>query len=280
MGFFQGIKSFFSTSIIHTKDVNFTIGTLIALVLAFVITNQILLFIRRLLTQKLPVADKLKFASVFQFVKYFVYLIVIMFTLNASGVNISVLITASAALFLGLGFALQQLFQDIIGGLMIILDQSLRVGDVIEIEKRVGKVTEINLRSTRVVTRNERVMIVPNHKFMSEILFNWTQNNDIVREDISVGVAYDTDIELARKILLEIANADPRVLKKPKAHVFFENFAESRLDFTLYVYVTDSFAVPSLKSDIRFEINKNFKSHNIRIPYPQHDVFIHNSSNR
>ncbi len=273
---FEKIKAFFGTSIIHTKDVNFTLGTLFALIIAFIITNYLLRFIRLLITRKLPIMDKVKFISLFQFIKYFVYILVIMFTLNASGVNVSVLITASAALFIGLGFALQQLFQDVIAGVMIILDQSLRVGDVIEIEKRVGKVTEINLRTTRVVTRNERVLVVPNHKFMNEVLFNWTQNHNVVREDILVRVAHGSDVELVRQILLEIANKDPRVEKKPKAHVFFENFGESSLDFTLYIYVTDSFAVLSLKSDIRFEIDKKFKIHNIKIPLPQREIYINN----
>lgn len=275
MSLFEKLKAFFGASIIHTKDVNFTIGALIALIIAFVVTNYLLRFIRILVTRKLPLVDRVKFVSIFQFIKYFVYIIVVMFTLNASGVNVSVLITASAALFIGLGFALQQFFQDIIAGITIIIDQSLRVGDVIEIEKRVGKVTEINLRSTRVVTRNERVMVVPNHKFMTEILFNWTQNNNIVREDILVYVAYGSDIELVRKILLDIANSDPRVLKKPKAHVFFEDFGDSKLEFILYVYVTDSFAVPSLKSDIRFEIDKKFKIHDIKIPFPQREIYVH-----
>lgn len=184
------IIDLFGLSIIKTNDVNLTVGAVIALVVAFMLTSYILKFVSKVITRNIPIEDKNKFVSIFQFVKYLVYLFVIMFTLNASGVNISVLLTASAAIFLGLGFALQQLFQDLISGILIILEQSLKVGDIIEVEGKVCRVEKISLRSTKAVTRNQRVMIIPNHKFLSDVLFNWTQNSTIIRESVEVGVAY------------------------------------------------------------------------------------------
>ena len=192
------IIDLFGLSIIKTKDVNLTVGALIALVVAFMLTSYILKFVSKVITRNIPIEDKNKFVSIFQFVKYLVYLFVIMFTLNASGVNISVLLTASAAIFLGLGFALQQLFQDLISGILIILEQSLKVGDIIEVEGKVCRVEKISLRSTKAETRNQRVMIIPNHKFLSDVLFNWTQNSTIIRESVEVGVAYGSDTELVK----------------------------------------------------------------------------------
>jgi len=261
-------------SIIKTEKINFTLGALLAILLSFVITTIVLTFIRKVITKRLPEEDKNKFVSIFQFVQYLVYVFVIMFTLNASGVDISVLLTASAAIFIGLGFALQQLFQDLISGILIILDQSLHVGDIIEIEGRVCRVEKISLRSTRAITRNNRVMIIPNHKFLSDILFNWTQNNQEIREHLPVGVAYGSDTALVEKVLLAAVIQHPKVFKSPSPVVFFEDFADSSLNFSVYFYVDDSFVSPKIKSDLRFEIDRQFRLNKISIPFPQRDVHV------
>ena len=264
----------FSLSLIKTKDVNLTVGAVVALILAFVVTSFVLKFIRKFITRKLPSEDKNKFVSIFQFIQYLVYLFVIMFTLNASGVNISVLLTASAAIFLGLGFALQQLFQDLISGILIILDQTLHVGDIIEIEDKVCRVEKISLRSTKAVTRNQRVMVIPNHKFLTDVLFNWTQNSSVIRESVDVGVAYGSDTELVKKLLIACAKSNASVLKQNEPLVLFENFGDSSLDFTLYFYVDDAFSSPRVKSELRFEIDKQFRANNVLIPFPQRDLHI------
>ncbi|RDI53697.1 mechanosensitive ion channel family protein [Flavobacterium glaciei] len=270
------IIDLFGLSIIKTKDVNLTVGALIALVVAFMLTSYILKFVSKVITRNIPIEDKNKFVSIFQFVKYLVYLFVIMFTLNASGVNISVLLTASAAIFLGLGFALQQLFQDLISGILIILEQSLKVGDIIEVEGKVCRVEKISLRSTKAVTRNQRVMIIPNHKFLSDVLFNWTQNSTIIRESVEVGVAYGSDTELVKEILISCAKNNSNTLDDCEPIVMFENFGDSSLDFAVYFFVDDAFTVLRVKSELRFEIDKQFRINNITIPFPQRDVHFLN----
>lgn len=274
MDFFETVEEIFSFSLIKTDSINFTFGALVALFIAFLVTSLVLKFVRKVITKQLPEDDKNKFVSIFQFVQYLVYVFVVMFTLNVSGVNISVLLTASAAIFIGLGFALQQLFQDLISGILIILDQSLHVGDIIEIEGKVCRVEKISLRSTRAVTRNQRVMIIPNHKFLSDILFNWTQNNHEIREQISVGVAYGSDTHLVEKVLLASVSHHPKVLKSPSPVVFFEDFADSSLSFSVYFFIDDSFGAPKIKSDLRFEIDKQFRINKISIPFPQRDVHV------
>lgn len=274
MEIFEKLKDIFGLSLIKTDDVNLTLGAIIALILAFIITSYFLKFVRKFITRNLPPEDKNKFVSIFQFVQYLVYLFVIMFTLNASGVNISVLLTASAAIFLGLGFALQQLFQDLISGILIILDQSLRVGDIIEIDGKVCRVEKISLRSTKAVTRNLRVMVIPNHKFLTDILFNWTQNSEIIRENIEVGVAYGSDTELVKRILIDCVSRHESVLKNPEPVVMFENFGDSSLDFAVYFFVNDAFTVPRVKSELRFEIDRQFRLNKITIPFPQRDVHL------
>ena len=274
MELFDKLKDILGLSLIKTEDINVTIGALIAVIIAFFISSLALKIIRKLITRNLPVEDTNKFISIFQFIKYLVYVFVIMFALRISGVDISVLLTASAAIFIGLGFALQQLFQDLIAGVLIILDQSLKVGDIIEIDGKVGRVQKISLRSTRAYTRNERVMIIPNHMFMDDLLFNWTQNNNIIRDNVSVGIAYGSDTELAKKLLLESTQVIKEILTEPKPNVLFDEFGDSSLNFSVNFYVNDAFSVQRIKSDLRFEIDKQFREHKISIPFPQRDLHI------
>lgn len=273
----ETLKDFLHYKLIDTEKTDITVLTVLLLILALVITAVLLRVARVIITRKLPEDDKNKFISFFQFIRYLIFIFVVIYTLHVSGVNMTPILTASAALLVGLGFALQQLFQDIISGVLMILDQSLHVGDIVEVDGKVGKVQEIKLRTTRVVTRNDRVMVIPNHKFMMETLFNWTQNSTINREQVDVGVAYGSDVDMVRKVLLECADAAPGVLDTPKPIVLFEDFADSSLNFSLYFYVDNGMQSPNIKSELRFRIDKAFKENKITIPFPQRDIHIKNN---
>ena len=187
--------------------VSITVGMIILVILSFLITSVVLRILRSFITSKLVDEDRMKFISVFKFVKYIVYVVVVLITLSSFGIDVTVVLAASAALFVGLGLALQELFQDVIGGIFIILDKSLLVGDVIEMEGRVARVFEIKLRTTRALTRDDKVMIIPNHKFISDTVYNYTQNHKTTRESVKVGVSYGSDVEKVREVLLECARA-------------------------------------------------------------------------
>lgn len=261
------------------NTVKITVGLILLVVFAFVITSIVLRLIRSFITGKLAQQDKHKFISVFKFIKYFVYLVVILITLSSAGINITILLTASAALFVGIGLALQELFQDIIGGVFIILDKSLLVGDVIEMEGRVGRVFEIKLRTTRALTRDDKVMIIPNHKFISDVIYNYTQNHATTREGVQVGVAYGSDTQKVKEVLLKCARENENVVESPEPFVLFEDFGDSALIFSLHFYVTDSFVDPKIKSELRFKIDEEFRRNNISIPFPQRDVHFYPSQN-
>ena len=129
---------------------------------------------------------------------YSIYLIVILITLDTVGVNVTAIFAASAALLVGIGLALQTLIQDVISGIFILADQTVHVGDIIQVDGQIGKVENIMLRTTRAVTRDNKVLIIPNHKFLTSILYNWTENGTLTRESISLGVSYDTNISRYR----------------------------------------------------------------------------------
>ncbi len=232
------------------RSINVTVGLLIILSIAFVITGFGLKWLGLFFTRKMNQDDKLKFISVFQFIKYTVYVIVVLITISASGIDITILITASAALFVGLGLALRELFQDVIGGIFIIVDKSLSVGDIIEVGGKTGKVIEIKLRTVRAITREDKIVIIPNHKFINDIIYNYTQNHKTTREKVDVGVAYGSDVQLVTKVLEEVTSNQKGVLKNSKPFVLFEDFGDSALLFSLNFFIADSFFDPKRYSCI------------------------------
>lgn len=270
----QDIIDFLTFRIINTDSIKFTVYQLILLIIALFFTGIILKFLRKIMTRKLPQEDKNKFISIFQFAKYVIYVLVIVFTLQTSGVNMNVFLTASAALFVGVGFALQTFFQDIISGVLMILDQSLHVGDIIEVDGKVGEVREIKLRTTRMVTRNDRVMVIPNHIFMTDPLFNWTQNTTTNREQVSVGVAYGSNVQLVKQVLEDCVKDVEGVVENQPITVLFEDFADSSLNFSVYFYVYNGMKSPKIQSDIRFKIDEAFRKNDIAIPFPQRDIHV------
>ena len=174
----------------------------------------------------------------------------------------------------GIGLALQTLFQDIISGVFILVDQSLHVGDIIELEGKVGRVVEIKLRTTRAVTIDNKVLVIPNHLYLTNSLYNWTQNGTSTRESVTVGVAYGSDVQLVKRLLLQAATSHPNVLKTPEPSVLFTDFGDSALNFKVVFTLNDSFKAQFPSSDIRFEIDRLFREHNISIPFPQRDIHI------
>ena len=171
------------------NKINITIGLLLLVVISLLGVSFILRSIRVLYTKKLDELDKLKFISVFKFIKYVIYIVVLFIILGTAGVNITPILAASAFLMVGIGLALQDLFQDVLGGVFIILDKSLSVGDIIEVDSKVGRVMEIQLRTTRTITQDDKIIIIPNHKFLTDSIYNFTQNQKTTRENVSVGVA-------------------------------------------------------------------------------------------
>lgn len=260
------------------NSIHVTVGLLLLLSFAFIATSFVLKILRKLFTRKMGQEDRLKFISIFKFIKYLAYLVVILVTMSAAGIDVTVILTASAALFVGLGLALQELFQDIIAGILIMLDKSLQVGDIVDVDGKVGKVFEIKLRTTRAITRDDKIVIIPNHKFISNTIYNYTQNHKTTRERVQVGVAYGSDVALVSKLLEEAVLEEKSVLKNPKPFVLFEDFGDSALLFSINFYINDSFSDPRIKSNIRYAIDKKFRQNNVTIPFPQRDVYLYQKS--
>ena len=272
------IKDFLNYEIFHfgseKEPIVLTVGLLLFVLFVLVITSFILKFIRKIVTKKLPYEDEVKFISVFSFAKYFVYIVILFITLDSIGFNITAVFAASAALLVGVGLALQTLIQDIISGVFIFIDQTVHVGDIIELEGKVGRVEEIKLRTTRAVTIDNKVLIIPNHKYLTSTLYNWTQNGTITRESVEVGVAYGSDINLVKDLLIQAVSNHESILKEPEPTVLFTSFGDSSLNFKVVFTLNDSFQAGVPKSEVRFEIDRLFRENNITIPFPQREITI------
>lgn len=256
------------------EKVHISVRAILVALVTLIIASYLIKFLYKLITRKLPQEDKVKFISLFSYIKWFIYVAVLLVTFSNMGINVTAIFAASAALLVGVGLALQTFFQDIISGIFILVDQSVHVGDIIEIDGKVGRVEEIKLRTTRAVTFDNKVLVIPNHLYLTNILYNWTENGTATRENVEVGVAYGSDTELVKKLLIEVADENKDVFKNPEPLVLFTNFGDSSLDFKLIFTLNDSFKSGIPKSDIRFAIDKKFRDHDISIPFPQRDVHL------
>jgi small-conductance mechanosensitive channel len=270
----EKLKNFLNYSFNYNDHISISVKSLLILFVVILLVSFLLKLFRKYVQKKLQEQDQNKFDTVFSFAKWLLYIIIFLITLQSSGVEITALFAASAALLIGVGLALQTFFQDIISGIFIIMDQSVHVGDIIELDGKVGRVDEIRLRTTRAVTIDNKVLVIPNHLYLTNSLFNWTQNGTTTRESVEVGVAYGSDVELVKELLIQAASSHPKVLQFPEPLVLFTNFGDSALNFKLVFTLNDSFQAAIPKSDIRFSINKLFKENNIAIPFPQRDVHI------
>jgi small-conductance mechanosensitive channel len=273
----EKLKTFLNYTFSFSEEIHISVKSILVVIAVLFATSIILKLLRKLITRNLPANDKVKFVSLFSYSKWFIYVIILLMVFNNMGVNVTAIFAASAALLVGVGLALQTLFMDIISGVFILVDQTVHVGDIIELDGKVGRVEEIKLRTTRAVTRDNKVLVIPNHQYLTNSLYNWTENGSETRENVEVGVAYGSDIHLVKKLLMDVANNHPAVLDDPGPLVLFTNFGESSLDFKLVFTLNDSFMAAIPQSDIRFEIDKVFKEHNITIPFPQRDVHLYNN---
>ena len=270
----ENTNDFLNRHLEFGNGIHISIWDLLIVATVIFVTTIFLRLILRLITRRLPPDDKSKFNVVFGYFRWLVYVVILMITLHTVGINVTAVFAASAALLIGVGLALQTLFQDIISGVFILIDQSVHVGDIIEIEGKVGRVEEIKLRTTRAVTIDNKVLIIPNHLYLTNSLYNWTQNGTSTRESVTVGVAYGSDVQLVRKLLIQAASTHEEVLSAPEPTVVFMDFADSSLNFKIVFTINDSFKAQFPKSDIRFEIDRLFRENNVTIPFPQRDVHL------
>ena len=211
-----------------------------------------------------------------QLVRYIIYIIAVLAALQTLGINMTLIWGGAAALLLGVGLGLQQTFNDFFSGVLLLLERSVEVGDVVDVGGLVGTVRQIGLRTSKIQTRDNIMVIVPNSKLVVDNVVNWSHNDKNARFYVAVGVAYGSDTELVRELLTKVAREHDRVHTFPAPFVRFKEFGDSSLNVEMHFWSSEHIPIEDVKSDLRFTIDQAFRENNVSIPFPQRDVWFRN----
>lgn len=213
-----------------------------------------------------------------QLAKYFVYTIATILIVRSFGVDLNLFLTGTAFLLVGVGLGLQHIFSHYFSGFLLLFEGSVKVGDIIEIqnlngeENFVAKVVSINLRTSKIETRDGKVLIVPNSKLTHESVNNWSYGSQLTRFMIKVTVKYGTDLELVKEILIRCAKGHPHVTEQREVIVRLLDFGRDGIELDVVFWAEQNFYIEIHKSDIRFAIEHEFRKYGIEFPHKQIEV--------
>ncbi len=226
---------------------------------------------------RLNLAAGPKFA-IGRFATYLFFLGGLFVGVQSLGVNLDSLVIFGGALGVGVGLGLQNVVQNFVAGLILLVEQPIRIGDRIETAGILGDVVKIAARSTWIRTNDNVVIIVPNNQFIDNSVTNWTANDPNVRISLDVGVAYASDPQLVRTLLLDAADKHPDVLTDPAPDVIFTEYGDNSINFKLRIWTAEHAHTPAtLKSDLYFALFQSFAEKGIELPFPQRDLHIRSS---
>ena len=244
-------------------------------VIAYIIGRLISRLIRKRILSRVKI-DRGTKEAISSVIGYLIAGIGFLIVLRSVGINLSSFTVIAGVLGIGVGFGLQNIASNFISGITLLLEQPLKVGDLVEVDDLRGIVEKISIRSTVVRTLDNIFVIVPNQKFIENNIINWSYRDKKCRVHIPVGVAYGSDTTLVTEALLAAARRHPRVLTQPTPKVWFNEFGDSSLNFSLLVWVDDPPSIPQIKSDLNFSIENELNLRDINIPFPQRDLHIKN----
>lgn len=201
--------------------------------------------------------------------------VAILMAIDFVGIDLTALAVFSGAAGLSIGFGLQKTFGNLIAGLILLMDRSIKPGDVIVVSDTFGTVSKIGVRAVSVLTRDGKEHLIPNELLMTQEVENWSYSSRHVRLHIPVGVSYASDIALAQRLMIDAANASPRVLKTPAPTVWMTGYGDSSVDHEILIWIIDpEDGVGNVQSDILNRLWVSFKENGIDIPFPQRDIHV------
>jgi small-conductance mechanosensitive channel len=276
----ETLNNILNFEILSLGDYTIKVSKFVIILLIILATKIVLWAIRKALFRKskFRTIDTGTSYAIFQIIKYVLYVIAIGFILENIGIKVTLLLAGSAALLVGVGLGLQQTFNDIISGLILLTERSIKIDDVLEIDGDIVKIQSIGLRTSKALNRDDISIIIPNSLITTSKVINWSHQSQKARFKIDVGVAYGSDVDLVIKILEESAFEHPEVFNRENVEARLMNFGNSSLDFQLLFFSKNIFRINKAKSDIRRIINKKFAENNITIPFPQMDLHFKSNS--
>ncbi|QCI15031.1 mechanosensitive channel MscK [Pseudomonas putida] len=249
------------------------LGALVIVGITFALAGNLPGLLEVLVLSRLNLAQGSAYATT-TLLSYTIVGVGIVSTLSTLGVSWDKLQWLVAALSVGLGFGMQEIFANFISGIMILFERPVRIGDTITIGNLSGTVSKIRIRATTITDFDRKDIIVPNKTFITGQLINWSLTDTVTRVTLKLGIDYGSDLDLVRELLLKGAHENPRVLKDPEPIVYFLNFGESSLDHELRMHVRDLGDRNPTLDEINRYINREFKAHGIKISVRQVEVFL------
>jgi small-conductance mechanosensitive channel len=272
----ETLKNVLEFEIFSLSNYVIKVSDLVSILIILAITKLSLWLIKKALFRKYKFrkTDPGTTYALYQIIKYVIWVMAIGLLLETIGVKVTLLLAGSAALLVGVGLGLQQTFNDIISGIILLSERSIKIGDVLEIDGDVVKIEGIGLRTSKALNRDDISIIIPNSLITTSKVINWSHQSKKTRFKIDVGVAYGSDVDKVIKILEESAYEHPEVSNRDLVEARLMNFGNSSLDFELLFFSKNIFRIGKAKSDIRRIINKKFAENKITIPYPQMDLHL------
>lgn len=258
------------------EQVVITVRSVILIIVGIIIARLINYLIRRVLKGyfKKREVDVGRSYTVLTLVKYLIYSLAFLTIINFIGINLNYLLAGSAALLVGVGLGLQNTFNDVFSGIILLVDGAIEVGDVLLIDGKRKRVKYIGIRTSRLEDYNNHIHIIPNSELVNNKVDNLSDNNVPVRFNIPVSVSYKSDIKKVEQVLLEVIRPYNKYKMNYTPSVFLKNYGDSSVDFVLHFYSEDPFFIEKTLSDIRKEIFVSFQKEGIEIPFPQRDIWL------
>ncbi|MBT8261589.1 MAG: mechanosensitive ion channel [Bacteroidia bacterium] len=255
---------------------SFKVHMVVMILLILIITRFILWIIKKMLFRRSYVDEHEKgnIHAVYQIIRYVLWIVAFGLILETLGIKLTLLLAGSAALLVGIGLGLQQTFNDIISGFILLTERSIRIGDVLEVEGNVIKIQSIGIRTSKGLNTDDISIIIPNSLITTNKVINWSHQSDKTRFRIDVGVAYGSNVDQVIQIMEESAFEHPDVYDRELTEGRLMRFGSSSLDFQLLFFSKNIFRIGSVKSDIRRIIVRKFNENGITIAFPQLDVHI------
>jgi len=272
----ETLKTILEFEILSLSNYTIRVSDLVTILIILVITKLMLWLIKKALFRKYKFrkTDPGTTYALYQIIKYIIWVMAIGLLLETIGVKVTLLLAGSAALLVGVGLGLQQTFNDVISGIILLSERSIKIDDVLEIDGDVVKIESIGLRTSKALNRDDISIIIPNSLITTSKVINWSHQSKKTRFKIDVGVAYGSDVEKVIKILEESAFEHPEVSNRELVEARLMNFGNSSLDFQLLFFSKNIFRIGKAKSDIRRIINKKFAENKVTIPFPQMDLHL------
>ena len=269
----------FTAQILDVGGTKFSIATIASLlgliILSFYISKLISEIIRRSLLTRLRINRGLQ-EAITVFIKYVLITLSSVIVLQTAGINLSSLAVIAGVVGIGLGFGLQNLASNFISGLVLLFEQTLKVGDYIEIGELKGTIEKISIRSTILRTDDDVFVIVPNQRFIENNTVNWSYEGHTCRIRIPISVAHDTDLLVLTEALLTAARNEPRVLSTPPPEIMFHKFERDSLEFELLVWIDEPDANEPIRSSLNFRIVYEIRERGIKVPLPTREIVLRN----